>query len=125
MFDRKKIREINAEIEKSFSVIEKNYGIKLELGNTRFSSTEFTTKVVAKVSSTGDAKMVEKEDFERKAPLIGLTASDYGRVISYAGKKFRITGIAPNRRKYPIIATNITNGKTYKLPYHSITGYRI
>jgi hypothetical protein len=51
--------------------------------------------------------------FERHAASLGLDPSDYGREWTEQGRAFKVTGVAPGSRRYPILAT--IDGRPMKL----------
>ena len=53
-------------------------------------------------------------DFLQNAFLYGMKESDLNREFNLGGKHWRVAGCRPRAKKFPVICTNITNGKNYK-----------
>lgn len=62
----------------------------------------------------------EEANFRKLAPGYGLEPDDYGELLYIKGQTYKITGINPRARKYPIIAKT-QDGVTWKLPVSSVT----
>jgi len=50
------------------------------------------------------------------AESYGLSPGDLGRTFTMRGETFRITGLNPNRPKYPIDVERLPDRRTYKFP---------
>lgn len=121
-FDRQNIREINNEIETALALIAKKYGVEVNVGNTRFTSNNFTTKVeVATVTSSGTVMTKEAQDFNRYQSYKGILLN-LGDSFQRNGKTYTIIGYKPRSHQYPILAS-CSDGKTYKLPINLINSY--
>jgi len=75
---------------------------------------ETTLKLTVKIETvglSGDSK--EEADFKRYAKSFGLDPSWLGRSFNHAGAQYTITGLAPNRTKYPVSA--MKGGRSMKL----------
>lgn len=64
----------------------------------------------------GSLYSADKALFEVLAEHFGLAPSDYGAVFRAGGEAFRVTGINPNRPKYPISAERVADGRPCKFP---------
>jgi hypothetical protein len=119
-FTRSDVRSINADIQAAIQTVAKRYGVSIEVGNARYSSTEINTKVkIAVVSgTTGVALTKEAKAYELFAPQNGITVK-LGDTIAMRGKQFVIKGWNTRSPKYPILAEG-TDGKTYKIPVLSL-----
>jgi hypothetical protein len=47
--------------------------------------------------------------------MYGLTKEDYNKEFILNGKAYRVTGIKPNSRKTPILATRVSDNVVYKV----------
>lgn len=54
--------------------------------------------------------------FGLMAETYGLSPDDLGRAFTMRGETFRITGLNPNRPKYPIDVERLPDRRLYKLP---------
>ena len=74
-------------------------------------------------TADGSLYSTEKAVFEVFAENFGLKPSDYGRIFKTSGEAFRITGINPNRPKYPISAERLADGRGYKFTVENVEMY--
>lgn len=120
MFDRQKVRAINAEIEAAITEVVKRHNLSFQMGNSKFSKTEITTKyTVSMVGSEGVGMTKEAKNWDFYAPANGIKDFKIGDRIKPQGsaKVFKLLGWNTRSPKYPIIAES--DGKTYKLtPMH-------
>ena len=114
---RKNLRELSAAMAEALAGIEERFSVKFAVGGGRYSESEVTYKVTASaVGENGETYSREAEEFTKYAGTYGLKPEWLGEEFSSNGKKFRITGLKPSRRKYPVSAVNIASGKSYKFP---------
>ena len=122
-FDRANIRQINAEIQRALSSIANKYGVEINLKNTRFTTSNYSTKIeVATVGNNGVTMTKEAIDFNRYKNIKGINA-DLGDAFNYQGDIFTITGYKPRSSKYPVLAVSNDTGKTYKFPISLVNRY--
>ena len=69
----------------------------------------------------GSLYSFDKAVFGTLAVHFGLQPSDYGRTFSSNGEVFRITGLNPNRPKYPIRAERVSDGRGFKFTVDTVT----
>ena len=115
MITKETRRSINREIMDAIDVIAAKYGVSVEMGSTRFSETEFTTKyTVAERSLTGVALTQEAVMFNQIAEQRGWKFRAGDKVSSSPHKVFgaTIVGYNPRAHKAPILISQ--NGKSYK-----------
>jgi len=121
-FNRNNIDAIRKSINEKLAQVSKELGIALSIGGMNYSSDTITTRLT--INAVGDnikdGESIEeankRAEFEKYAQLFGLQKSDFGKEVKLNNKLFRICGIAPKSRKYPILALNREDGKVYKLP---------
>ena len=114
-FDRSNVRLINSEIELALRSISIKYGVRIEIGSSRFSATEITTKVkVAVVSESGAVLSKEAKVWEIMAPTNGITLKVGDRFkVRTSPLIFTVKGWNTRSPKFPIQAE--AGGKNYKL----------
>lgn len=96
-------------------------GLKISVAGCTYSRVgdENTVKIKFTTSSdTVSAQRATKED-EKWFELFGLPKDSVGRHFTDRGYAFTITGIAPNRRRYPIQVTR-ADGHKFKYSAESI-----
>lgn len=111
-------REISHQALVALETLENELGLKIErVGNGTFdpdSYFEFKLRFTLAGADPG------KKDFDRYADLFGLKPEDYGRTFVTRGETYQITGISPNRPKYPINAKSVRTGKSFKFQEASV-----
>mgnify|MGYP001569581755 CR=1 FL=1 len=126
-FDRATCRLISQEATAALEAVAAKYGLSVTAGSGSFNPSAFTPKftfspMVAPATATGTTGI--PKDFADKAALVGLLPTDYGKVFtSGSSKKFKIDSINLRSTKYPIMATEIRTGKTYKFSEFMIKMY--
>ena len=121
-FDRANIRQINAEIENALSAVAQKYGVEINLKNTRFTTSNYSTKIEVCTLNDGTVMTKEAIDFNRYKNIKGINA-ELGDAFNYQGDIFTITGYKSRSSKYPILAVSNNTGKTYKFPISLVNRY--
>ena len=131
--DRGKAKEIRAFLNELFEKAEKKaereLKVRFSIGSISFGSDNASVKVSVSdvvVSGRGENKQVEvktKEamDFKRYAPMFDLEADDFGKTFNMRGKEYKIVGLKPRSKKYPVLAE--ADGKVYKVPVDMVNTY--
>jgi hypothetical protein len=125
-FNSQNIDVIRAAIELKLAEVSEQYGILLHAGGMSYSHSKITTRLTIKIVSEDvkDGESIEeasaRSDFALYAPSLGLAAEDFGKEVRVDGKQFKIVGIAPRSRKYPILGETIDGKKTFKLAVNAI-----
>ncbi len=121
-FTKQELQSFRTDFAKAVAKLEKEYGVEIGLGNISYSAEQFTSKIkVAKtVSSNGQKTSMEEIEFGNLCARFGLTKKDYKRQINFNGKVFELTGFKPRSRN-SLVATDISNGVSYKLPVSAIS----
>ena len=112
--DRQNIRLINSEINNAVQEVAKKYGVEIKTGSSSYTSNSATTKVV--ISTVGDDGVVmtrEVEDFNNNKELFGIT-KNIGDTFSHRGVEFKIAGLMPRSRKFPVLGKRVSDGKEFK-----------
>ena len=118
--DRTAVRRINDDIQSALDAVAKRYGVQIKVGNSRFSNTNCTTKIdISTVSEGGTVMTKEATDYNRYASSFGLTKK-LGDTFEFRYDTYEIVGLKPRSSKYPVLAKNLSNGKTFKFPVNVI-----
>jgi hypothetical protein len=117
-FDRTTMRALGREIEDAVAAVAAKHGISLKYAGGTFDANNFTMKIAgATIAQNGDVITKAHADFEKYAPIFGLAPTDLGRQFrTPAGKEYRISGLKPASSKFPVLATQVGTGKTFKFP---------
>ena len=88
-------------------------GLTVTVGNASYDASTITFKVRVVAGEAGD---VERIEWDAACAAVGLAAGDYGRLITYAGKPYKLVAVKPRSTQYPLIAARASDGKRFKLP---------
>ena len=105
MINKTMLKEFRGDFTETVKDLEKKYGIKLELGNINFDSSDFRTKLIG--TNVGNRKVDPTVNTNNPNTLIGKT-------ILLRGTKYTITNYKSNRPKYPYVIES-PRGASYKV----------
>ena len=115
--------EIQARMLEACRKIAVDYGLAIESAGWRGLDAGQVFEPVFRVSipaPDGSVFNLEKDMFAFLAVRYGLTPSDFGREFDANGERFRITGIDPNRPKYPISVERIPDRRRFKFAAENV-----
>ena len=113
--DRPTLKALRPVIEKALrdAGIE---GANFRLGNASFvpgSCATFKLEV-ALIKKDGTVETKDAAAWQRYANLYNLPADGVGKIVTLNGKRCKIIGFAPRSHKYPVLANDLSSGKTFK-----------
>jgi len=115
-FDKTNLRALRPELEKALADVCAKHGITATIGSGSFTDLECKFKLILNLEGSGEAKSTAKQaDFERYAVLYGLEPTDFGKTFIVGGNSYTITGLSPNRPKFPIDGMR-HDGRKFKFP---------
>jgi hypothetical protein len=127
-FDKQNLKTLRADIDAAFAAIRQKHGVSISIGNISYSPEKATSRVT--IVAVGDPNLASdpraaaavkmQSDFKLYASSFGLKAEQYGAIIKHGRDSYKLVGFAPRSPRFPILATNLTNGKTFKLPESAI-----
>ncbi len=87
-----------------------------------YSATACAIKLeVSELSDDGVAKTPERAAFVQTAHLYGLSPNDLdAEFTANDGTVYKIVGLSPRKRKYPIVAERQPDGKMYKFGQETV-----
>ena len=112
------LEKFRSEFKDAVSEIEKKHGISISLGGISYSPSSFSSKlevIESQPDEEGNFVSGEQARFNANCKYLGLTPSHYGVEFMHGNTKFKLIGIKPRNRKYPIIAKSVKTGTIYKL----------
>jgi len=110
--DTANLKEFREEFKKAVEKLAKKYKVEISLGNISYDNLEFHGKMSVKNLEQGGKKIdADKENFSKYAVLYGLKPALFGYSITAQGKNFKIVGINPRKRKFPIVLEDTKTGK--------------
>lgn len=119
--DRASVRQINSEIESALKAVAEKYGVAIKVGNSRFSNNNCTTKIeIATIAESGEVLTKEAVDFNRYASSMFQITKKLGDTFEFRYDTYEIVGLKPRSSKYPVLAKNLSNNKTFKFPANAI-----
>ena len=116
-FGRAEVRSLHAEIQKALEPIAAKHGLRLERKHCTYAPDEMPVSfklLVTKLDADGNVMSTEAKDFVKYAKSYGFEPSDLGREFKIGRDTYRLYGLKPRSRKYPILAENVRTGKIYK-----------
>ena len=127
-FDPTNLKELRAEIDAALKAVQTKHGVRLSLGSISYDGVKATTRLTmiavgdsASASDPRAAMLVKAQaDFNRYADQFGLKPAQFGVTFKYGRETYKLAGVKPGSPKYCILATNVANGKTFKLPESSV-----
>lgn len=115
--------EIQARMLEACRKIAADHGLAIESAGWRSLDAGYIFEPVFRVSipaPDGSVFNLERDMFVHLAPRYGLAPSDFGREFDSGGERFRITGIDPNRPKYPISVERIPDRRGFKFTAENV-----
>jgi hypothetical protein len=127
-FDSNNLKQLRTEIDAALKTVQQKYGVRLSIGTISYDGVKATSRLtmiaVGDPTTAADPKatMLAKaqSDFNKYASSFGLKPEQYGATFKYGRDTYKLAGLKPGSPKYSILATNVSNGTTYKLPESSI-----
>lgn len=102
------ITKIRKDLEKLLAAYGKEKGLEFTVGNIQYSANTIKTSIVGESIQHG--RNPSKENFEANCFRFGIPHTWFGKIITLKNKKYKITGIKPRSRKYPIVLQNVRTG---------------
>ena len=123
--DRAKIKMIRGEMKEALNEMGVKYGLSFNLGTITFTDTDFSVKVRGidhDVTTAGSAIELDWNKYKDRYPeLRGIVLGQ--RFRNDEGNVYRIAGLKPRNRKYPVIAIRESDGKSFKFSTYSVIVY--
>jgi len=112
-FTRQTVKNLRSELDRALADLSAKYGISIDVGNAKFSSTEVNFKLnINTTSDSGVAYTREAEAFERHKHMYGMGHLNIGDKVTVNGKSFILEGFNPRAKRYPIEIS--AGGNNYK-----------
>lgn len=110
-FDKISIDKIHREMEAALQPVAAKHGITIVQGGGNYGDLDATLKFRLRThSETGETQ--EVLDFKQYAGVFGVPAAALGQTITLSdGGTYKVIGLAPRRRKFPVVIENILTGK--------------
>ena len=113
-FNKANLKQLRESLNAAVSLVEEEHGVEIVVGNIKYIDHEATITVkVRTINESGESYDPMKADFLAYCSLFGFSQDDLGKTFVNHGKTFTISGMKPNNRRYPLIATD-SAGNAYK-----------
>jgi len=112
-FDKPTCRIFAPKIAAALETLAAEYGLKVTYKGGSFDDLTFTAKVQFEVAAPAGGKGRAQIEFETYAPLFNLKPEHFGAEFTTASGTFKLSGLAPGRSKFPVLATR-ADGKAFK-----------
>lgn len=110
-----KLDRLRVAINKALAEVEKEHNVLLELGNIRYTSTTFTSKITC--TDLGDSSKEDKLSEEFKSLMINRghehLSDYYGKTIQLDNQVFTVVGCKPRSPKNCVVIQSSSNKKQY------------
>lgn len=118
------LQKFRIDFEKKMSRLEKKYGLEIKLGRIGYDADGNSFKASFEATNTDEnpeGMTGTQAKFASMAPLYGLKAEDFGKVIILQGRRFIITGLNPRARKSPVQMKEVDGAqRNFKAPVNTI-----
>jgi hypothetical protein len=118
---------LRKDIRDALAPVLERHGIALEASiPCTYQENGDSAKYTIRFCAIRNGEVIEKiaTDFRAMALLYGLQPDDLGKVFkTWDGAQYKITGLKPSSRKYPILAQKVGTNKTYKFNATQITTF--
>lgn len=110
---REKIRNFKREFEENTKILAEKYDIKIELGNIRFDSQKFSTRMTCTNLGESSEKKVDTYWFSVLKTVFGFEGNIGDSYRGLNGVVYTVVNLDDKKRKYPVILRG-SDGKQYK-----------
>jgi hypothetical protein len=118
-FDRANLKVLSMDINETLQAVGKKYGISIKTNGGTFDHISFRLKVECSVMQDGNVISKEETCFKQYASMYGMKPEDLGKNIIVGGKAYKVIGLRPSARRFPILAKRY-DGKRFCLPLSSV-----
>ena len=113
--ERSTVKAISEDMMTALQAVALKHGVHFSYKGGRFSSSNCLFKVEAAViTDGGTAETRERTAFKLQASYFQLKPEWLDKTFSFGGDDYTIIGLNVKAYKAPVLATQASNGKTYK-----------
>lgn len=118
---RQLLKTIQQQVEETLKELAELNGVSIRVDGGRFDHQNATLNIkIAVVNDEGEAYDPMVEQFKLFAWSYQLSPDDLGKVFTFRGREYKITGLTTRRRKFPITADRVPDGRRFKFPANSV-----
>lgn len=119
-FDRAICQQLAADVKTALEAVAKKHGLTVKSAGGRFNPTEFTEKLKWTVGDKAAVAKQAKADWDSSCGILGLKPTHFSKEVECRGQVWRVCGLNPRRRRYPVLAEN-ANGQFLQLSVDYLT----
>lgn len=112
--DRATARQISEAAEAALRDVAERFGVTVKARGGNFTTTTFTAKFEFAAEGAGE------QDFERDCRMVGMVPDHFGAEFEVNGSIYKVSGLNLRAKKYPVIATKLSDGRSYKFPAETV-----
>lgn len=121
LIDRENAKKLHKEMNAAIKAVGDKYGLQFEEHSAKYSSESITGRFTLK--ATPDGTTPEKHEWDKHCTMFGFKKEDFGReFIDTAKRRWVISGLKANSRKYPILVKN-SNGTKYVMEAQNVRNF--
>jgi hypothetical protein len=117
--DKETVQKIRKQIQKALDAA-KLGDYKVDVGSAQYGSSYVKFSVELSDIINGEVVTKEAGAFRKYAKSYDLEPSDLGRTFSFKGDEYKISGLRPSARRFPICAVRISDQKHYRFPHSTV-----
>jgi hypothetical protein len=120
-FSSATVGALRPRLQEALAGLASQLGVQIEVGSASFTHAYVKFQVIFSViGPQGQVLTPEAEAFLQAAPIYGFSREDLGREVQVGGQLYRIAGLLPRSRRFPVLAERRPDGKMFKLPLESV-----
>ena len=121
-FTKDNIHDVKKELEKKFKEITELCGVNFKLNSIRYSESTFKVTLDAFLAEKGQS--LYEVNWPKHCISYGFSSSELHKEFTTGkGMKYKIVGLNPKARKYPIVCKNLEDGKDYVFTPENVMRY--
>ena len=112
--------EIREQIVEFVNQLAADYGLSPKVGAVSFGqygadiAVNFSELVKVKTTASENVSALVPHRFLRDGHKFGITAKDFNRKFMRHGVEYRIVGVSPRAKKYPVVIERVSDGVRLK-----------
>jgi hypothetical protein len=109
------VQLLGTKFAKELAKLGEEYGIDIEYGGGRYGGATGEVKLKISCRDTGAGVSAAQMDFNRRCHWYGLAPTDFHRVFTSNGVRYRITGLMSGRAsKYEVVGERVHDKRGFK-----------
>lgn len=125
-FSRESVRNLSKDIQDALDAVAKKHGIVIKVQTGRFNAEMYRASFEATLNQQdkGILAQADRLYYEKAASSFGIDLAKFpfGHVFSHGRKRYQVSGLNPNAKSMPLLATEVGTSRTYKFPVYALTG---